>query len=58
MNRMRFKLAGSSRELVHQAIELIEDGWLQEQDWPGRKATVVGLGLIVCPKKKFQTLAK
>lgn len=32
MNRMRFKLAGSSRELVHQAIELIEDGWLQEQE--------------------------
>ena len=32
MNRMRFKLASSPRELVHQAIELIEDGWQREQE--------------------------
>lgn len=29
---MRFKLAPSPRELVRQAIELIEDGWQREQE--------------------------
>lgn len=32
MNRMRFKLANSPRELVHQAIQLIEDCWQREQE--------------------------
>lgn len=31
MNRMRYKLAGSPRELVRQAVELIEDCWLKEE---------------------------